>query len=138
SRPLRISACRQNRELTRPPPSLTLTMTVAVCLKCGAMKHGAWTSCPKCNYLPNDPDDKARHVITSDHHFSQADLEKISAGIQSGQPPQFNQKQVNEIASSITKLNPEKGVRLFLYGFFAIVIAVILGTIYLVAKFVMK
>jgi len=113
-------------------------MTVAVCLKCGAMKHGAWTPCPKCKHVPADPEDKAKHMMTSDHYFAKADLEGISERIQSGQPLQFDQKQVEQVATTIASVNPEKGVRLFVYGYVAIIIAVIVGAIYLIVRFVLR
>ena len=109
-------------------------MTVAVCLKCGTMKRGAWTWCP----IPADPEDKAKHVMTSDHYFSKADLEGISKRIQSGQPVHFDQRQVEQFATTTAQVNPEKAVRLFVYGFFGIIIAAIVVAIYLIARFVLK
>jgi hypothetical protein len=113
-------------------------MTVAVCLKCGAMKHGAWTPCPKCKHTPEDPEDKAKHVMTSDHYFSKADLEGISARVQSGQPLHFDPKQVEEFAETMAAVKPGKSVGLFVFGFFAVIIAVIVGAIYLITKFVLR
>jgi len=34
-----------------------IVMTVAVCIQCGAIKHGAWTSCPECSSEPTDRSD---------------------------------------------------------------------------------
>lgn len=76
--------------------------------------------------------------MTSDHYFSETDLESISQRIKSGQPLHFDQKQVEQIATTIATVNPEKSVRLFVYGFFAIIIAAIVGAIYLIARFVLK
>jgi hypothetical protein len=113
-------------------------MTVAICLKCGAMKHGAWTPCPRCKHTPEDPEDKAKHVMTSDHYFSKTDIQSISTRVQSGQPLHFDQKQVEELTATMATVNPEKSVRLFVYGFFTIIIAVIVGAIYLIGRFVLK
>ena len=110
-------------------------MTVAVCLKCGAMKHGAWTPCPRCKHTPTEPEDRAKHVITSDDFFSKADLDGISARVRSGQPLNFDPKQVAEFVETIATAKPGKNVGLFVFGFFALIIAVIVGAIYLVTKF---
>ena len=105
-------------------------MTVAVCLQCGAMKHGAWTPCRKCGHTPKDIEDKARHVITSDHHFSQADLEGISASVQSGQPLNFNPQQVKHYVEELKNTKDDgKGVGRFLFVIFAVIAAIIVAAI---------
>src|SRR5438552_13423691 len=111
-------------------------MTVAVCLKCGAMKHGAWTRCRKCGHTPEDLEDKAKHVMTSDHYFSQADLERISTRVQSGQLLHFDPKQVEEYVATLkTTKTHGRRIGLFLFGFFAFIVVVIVGAIYLFARF---
>lgn len=111
-------------------------MTVAVCLKCGAMKHGAWTPCPKCRHTPQDPEDKAKHMMTSDHYFSKADLESISTRVQGGLPLSFDPKQIEQ---AVNFLKNQKGGRisaaLFVYGFFTIIAIVIVVAIYLITRF---
>lgn len=111
-------------------------MTAAVCLKCGAMKHGAWTPCPKCGHTPEEPEDKAKHVMTSDHYFSQSDLEGMSARIQGGQPLQFDQEQVEEFVSTLksTQLG-NKGFGAIVFCAFVVAISVIVGAIYLSVRF---
>src|SRR5207249_11106349 len=66
-------------------------------LKCGGMKVGAWTICPECKHTPDDLEDQAKHLMASDHYFSQADLELISTRVQSGQPLHFNDENVAEL-----------------------------------------
>jgi ribosomal protein L40E len=107
-------------------------MTVAVCLKCGAMKHGAWTPCRKCGHTPENLEDKAKHVMTSDRYFSQADLEDISTRVQNGQPLHFDPKQVEEYVASLkTTKTDGKRIGLFVFSFFAVIVVVIVGAIYL-------
>jgi hypothetical protein len=65
------------------------------------MKHGAWNPCPKCRHHPESPEDRARHVITSDHYFSVPDLERVSADIQAGKQIRFDEDQVKELAADI-------------------------------------
>src|ERR671931_2390697 len=74
------------------------TLTLAVCVRCGRMKHGAFTPCPKCSFDPADAADKAKAVMLTDHYFSKDQLEGIGRRIQSGLPVSFNQAQVDEIA----------------------------------------
>ena len=103
-------------------------MTVAVCLKCGAMKHGAWTACPKCQHVPADPDDKARHVLVSDHYASPAELERCALQIQSGQPPVFDSKTVETLAAEVQDFEKEpKRTGRLVFGLIALGAVAILG-----------
>ncbi len=61
-------------------------MTIAVCLNCGAMKFGAYTTCQSCGYLPESAEDKAKHLMLTDHYHTRQKLEQFSASIsQTGQ-----------------------------------------------------
>lgn len=61
-------------------------MTVAVCTRCGAMKHGALTPCPNCKFSPDGNEDKAKAMVLTDHWLPTEELQKISESIKSGQP----------------------------------------------------
>ena len=111
-------------------------MTVAVCLKCGGMKHGALTPCPECKHMPQDDEDKARHVMTSDHFFSNSDLEAISERVQSGKPLHFDPKQVEEFVAAMAISEPHKNARRFTFVLFALILAVFVGAIYMLISFV--
>ena len=78
-------------------------MTAAVCLKCGRMKVGAWTPCPACSYRPDTVEDRARHLIVTDHYQKAEVLEQISQRIQAGQPPQFVEEQVRQVAEALAE-----------------------------------
>ncbi len=82
-------------------------MTVAVCLKCGAMKHGAWSRCAKCRHDPKDLEDRVKHMLTSDNHFTPFDLEDISTRVRTGQPLEFNSETV---MAAVTTLKDGQGV----------------------------
>ena len=75
-------------------------MTLAVCAKCGAMKLGALTWCPACNFEPvDDPgnDDDLYSMILCDHYFSAERLEEFSKGMQAGLPrPKLSAEQEAE------------------------------------------
>jgi hypothetical protein len=66
-------------------------MTMAICLRCGARKHGAWTPCLKCGFAPKESEDLAKSVLLSDQCLEQAALEdmeqRIKAGEAIGFPP---------------------------------------------------
>ena len=71
-------------------------MTVAICLKCGAMKFGAFIKCAKCGVTPKGEDDMATSLVLSDHYQSQEMLKNYGEYIASGKPftiaPETHQK----------------------------------------------
>lgn len=70
-------------------------MTDAVCLKCGAMKSGAFTSCPQCHHLPWNSEDKDRHIMASEFFLSRTVLEDISWRVRNGLPVQFEDREAD-------------------------------------------
>ena len=82
-------------------------MTIAVCLKCGSMKHGAWTPCPQCKHIPEEEKDKAEHIIASDHHFDPKVLEDISARVKQGEPVEFDPKMVEDFMATAKEMANE-------------------------------
>ena len=111
-------------------------MTIAICLKCGAFKHGAWTPCRKCGHLPSDEEDKAKHIIVTDHYFSKDDLEAASARIQEGKELQFSQEQVDQFKETLrtTKLPSVGTARRLRYGCFAFIATIIAFVIWLSSR----
>jgi hypothetical protein len=65
-------------------------MTVAVCLKCGDLKHGAWTPCTSCGYCPDSDESYTKHLLASDHYLSREQLEKTAACVKAGEPVEFS------------------------------------------------
>jgi len=61
-------------------------VTRAVCVKCGAMKFGALTTCDRCGTLPNTDVDLGYSMALTDHYFSVNDLKRFSDTIKKGQP----------------------------------------------------
>ena len=43
-------------------------MTMAICIKCGEEKFGAWAPCQKCGFRPIEVEDMARSILLSDHN----------------------------------------------------------------------
>jgi hypothetical protein len=64
-------------------------MTVAVCLKCGAIKHGAFTPCLECGHEPDDHEDLIKHLLVTDHYLSRQQIEAVSKHIREGKPVSF-------------------------------------------------
>ncbi len=61
-------------------------MTMALCVKCGAMKHGAFTPCSECRAIPDTEIDIAYTLLFSDHHFEESVLQEISQSMLAGAP----------------------------------------------------
>ena len=53
------------------------------------MKVGAYTKCPECGSWPKTPEEKAKHLILTDWHFSPEDLEGYTRRIKSGERLEF-------------------------------------------------
>lgn len=109
-------------------------MTAAVCLECGRMKTGAWKACPGCRHVPESLEDRARHLITTDHYLKPNKLEAISREIQAGQKPQFVDEQVRAVMEQLEQIDNDPRekprlqrlklkVRLFLLALGGLIIA---------------
>ena len=61
-------------------------MTVAVCVNCGAIKHGAFDPCDKCHVCPENEADLAYSLALTDHYFSIDVLNQISKDMRDGKP----------------------------------------------------
>ncbi|HEX2555524.1 MAG TPA: hypothetical protein VHL98_17640 [Microvirga sp.] len=76
-------------------------MTVAVCVRCGAMKHGGFNPCDACGFEPDTEIDAAYSLALTDHYFTHAVLEEISASIRSGRPrPSMPPEQEEEMRAA--------------------------------------
>jgi len=64
-------------------------VTVAVCIRCGAIKRGALTPCPECGFEPREKEEKAQSMALIDRFLSKEDLSAISERIKSGQPVSY-------------------------------------------------
>jgi hypothetical protein len=65
-------------------------MTVAVCLKCGTMKCGAFTPCSECGFDPETDEERAKHLMVTDWYFAEEDLKGIAEKIQAGEEVTFD------------------------------------------------
>lgn len=79
-------------------------MTTAVCVKCGAFKHGALVPCPGCGHHPSTPRDQAEHLVLTDSFRGTGELTAISERIKAGLPLEFDEAQLKVIEEEIPKL----------------------------------
>ena len=86
-------------------------MTAAVCLKCGKAKTGAWKRCPACGYVPKSDEERAKHLITTDHFLPRTELEAIGERIAAGLPVEFEPKQLEAVTANIRALDRQRKQR---------------------------
>ena len=79
-------------------------MTVAVCLKCGALKESALKPCPSCRYVPRDTEDQARHLMLTSNFRSETELHAAAERIKAGQDVEFDPHQLAVIKEEIPRL----------------------------------
>ena len=78
-------------------------MTVAVCIRCGALKHGALTPCPKCRFDPERNEDKAKAMVLTDHWLPEEELGRISERIKSELPVTYPEDMVRQYVEFFEK-----------------------------------
>lgn len=79
-------------------------MTVAVCFKCGSMKHGAFKLCPECNRRPESEDDMAASLAFTDHYYTPEDLKRIGSDIAKGEFPKFDPATWEELLGGVRNI----------------------------------
>ena len=76
-------------------------MTVAICIKCGAFKFGAFSPCEKCGAIPESEDDLALSMLMSDHFRNREELEKIGQSIADGKELRLDPETREEVIDSL-------------------------------------
>jgi hypothetical protein len=76
-------------------------MVHAICLKCGNGKAGALARCPKCTFLPEKTEDKAKSVILSDRCAKMPALERVAERIARGEKVKFDESDVHKWADAL-------------------------------------
>jgi hypothetical protein len=76
-------------------------MTIAVCIRCGRMKVGAFTPCSSCQFTPQEPEELAKSVLLSDRVTDREELNKASERLQAGGDVGFDEQAVAEWATAI-------------------------------------
>lgn len=76
-------------------------MTQAICFKCGATKHGAFTLCKSCQTRPLSEDDLIKSLALTDHHLSKFSLDQAGKLIQDSQLLEFEPEQLEILRSEV-------------------------------------
>jgi len=109
-------------------------MTIAVCLKCGEFKRGAFTPCRKCGYLPDDDESLTKHLLVSDHYHSRAALQAIADRVKSGQAINFDPETLKQAWVSKQEMDAEtKRLGWGCSVVFAVAIAAVVAVVLIVA-----
>lgn len=108
-------------------------MTVAVCIRCGAKKHGALTPCFECQFDPAENTDKARSMILTDHFLSHEDLDGIGDRIQAGLAVSYPEDAIAEYVALFERDadKPSMAMRL---GCAAVLLAIVTIVAFLVIR----
>ncbi len=85
-------------------------MTIAVCLKCGHMKFGAWTPCEKCKYQPEQLEERAKHLILSDHYYTPQELEKYAQRVAQGEKWFFDEQDTRNFVNELAEAERQEAV----------------------------
>jgi|KBSSwiStaDraftv2_1062776.scaffolds.fasta_scaffold430210_2 hypothetical protein len=92
-------------------------MSLAICIKCGARKIGAWTPCPFCGFRAVDVEDLARAMLLTDQAQSKQALKAAAKEIKQGRfelderlldPIVRNLKQDDKLLAQVRNLKPRK------------------------------
>lgn len=76
-------------------------MTMAVCIRCGAQKVGAWVGCRKCGFEPTTLSERSKSMALSDHYLSPDDLRKVGERIASGKEIHFVDSDLGDLENPI-------------------------------------
>jgi len=78
-------------------------MTVAVCFKCGELKHGAFNPCRGCFAQPKLKDDLIISLAMSDHYLNKSSLTQIGSQIKmTGKPPGLNATDYERLSKQLS------------------------------------
>ena len=76
-------------------------MIHAICLRCGTGKVGALMRCPKCKFLPEQTEDKAKSVILSDRCAKLPALQRVGERIARGEKMKFDEADVHKWSDAL-------------------------------------
>jgi len=76
-------------------------MMHAICLKCGAAKVGAMAPCPRCAFVPQKTEDKAKSILLSDRCAKMPMLLKVGEKIARGEKLKFDESDVHKWSDAL-------------------------------------
>jgi hypothetical protein len=83
-------------------------MTVALCVKCGELKHGAFNTCNGCGFRPVDDYDMAYSLALTDQYFALDTLREIGAAIPKHGRPSLPPEQEEQMLATIRDPNLQR------------------------------
>ena len=72
-------------------------MTLAVCVRCGAMKRGTLVPCNGCHQMPATENEVIYSLALSDHYLTRSKLEEVGRLIASGMVIRIGEEQENKL-----------------------------------------
>jgi len=77
-------------------------MTIAICIKCGGKKFGAFSTCARCSVKPANSQELAHSMMFSSHNYSFKELDEIGAQIaRTGKIPIFAENKERILMSAV-------------------------------------
>jgi len=78
-------------------------VTIAVCIKCGQRKFGAFTLCERCSFEPSNVLELAKSIYLSDHNFPMDQLDAFALTIAVGEPVEYDPIALTIISAPISQ-----------------------------------
>ena len=78
-------------------------MTIAICIKCGAEKFGAFVSCKACGFRPTSDEELAKSLMVTDRYFPVDTLRNIGKDLSAGGDVQFSPENIAALVDTIHK-----------------------------------
>jgi hypothetical protein len=80
-------------------------MTLAVCVRCGESKVGAFTPCARCGLDPaahgTDRDVQAKSLLLTERYHPGGELEAIGRKLRAGEPVPFDAVQLAQVVEEL-------------------------------------
>ena len=104
-------------------------MTMAICMKCGGRKVGALSQCGHCGFEPEQPQDRAKSLLLSDHNLSPTELQDASGRIERGERISFDDAALRKLATGLVFVQPKCILGVRKTSWIALGIAIAIGVL---------
>lgn len=79
-----------------------MPMTRAMCIKCFSEKHGCWTDCGGCGFVPHGRDQLALSLVLSDHFIEPEEFPSIKRRfVELGEVPEISDDVMDYALASV-------------------------------------
>lgn len=79
-------------------------MTQAVCFNCGAIKFGAFVTCPECSEQPREDRELVLSLAMTDQYFDMPTLQRMASDIRDGESLHLQPDQERQMLDQIERL----------------------------------